>query len=258
MVIRNNIYSLASRTPNANKDNKSTKRVTFPTRTRQQISTVQEQQSSSPFMRLLPRRSPNSSTEDETIYDFYFPFEPTNVTYENLADEIAELPRPGATPIVVFKQHRLMRVSFEFLVAIPFDGLMINIEDSLQLLRKFSSSGGRDVQLFNMDTYLTSAYPYKNRPSGAVGSMIFKIADMTVTSTRRTKDNRIAAATVSITLVESAQNPGITVAKIPKIHKRKVKKKEKGKKKKTKSDKVREISDVTDAVLTDKNELLFP
>ena len=248
MTTRSNLYLLSSRTPNAGLNKQATATVNVRGGAVRAMTAGANEQTSAPFMRLQPRRRIDGQFTQDTIYDFYFPFEPINVTYENLADEIAELPRPGSTPLVVFKQHRLMRVSFEFLVAVPFDGIAIDVEDSLEILRNFGSNAGRDVQLFNMDTFLSAAFPYANRPRGALSAMLFKVADLTVTSTRRNTNKKITAATVSITLIESSQNPSITLVRIPKIKKRKIKKKTGKTGKKDKNKTVGQISDVAEEV----------
>jgi len=69
------------------------------------------------FIRLLPVQS------DDTIYEFHFPYSPVNITYDGLSNEIAEIDRPGATAIVAYKKHQLMKVSFDFVLAVPFDGV---------------------------------------------------------------------------------------------------------------------------------------
>lgn len=247
MTTRSNLYLLSARTPNTGVSQVRTSTINVSGGGVRAMAASLNDQSSAPFMRLQPRRKLDGNFAQDTIYDFYFPFEPINVTYENLADEIAELPRPGATPLVVFKQHRLMRVSFEFLVAVPFDGITIDVEDSLEILRHFGSNAGRDVQLFNMDTFTSAAFQYANRPSGASSAMLFKVADLTVSSTRRNQNKKITAATVSITLIESAQNPSITLVRIPKIKKKPIKKKTTTTKK-NKDKKVDNISGTTEEV----------
>lgn len=163
----------------------------------------------SPFMRMLPKE------QTDTIYDFYFPFTPVNITYDNLSDEVAEIPRPGTVPIIAFKSHRLMRISFEFLVAVPLDGLIYDVEESLDLLRTMSTNSQRGVIFFNSDNFLMGLKKYRNNSQiiRLYNNAIFTIAEMSVTSTRRNEYGRITSATVNITLVEN-QNPKVSVVKI--------------------------------------------
>lgn len=165
---------------------------------------------SNPFMRLLPEN--NNTTQ--TVYDFYFPFTPQNIQYSDLSDEIAEIPRAGTLPIVTFKSHKLMRVSFEFLVAVPYDGMTLDVEDSLAILRTFSTQSQRGIVFFNMDTMLTSPWQYRRGPSAR--PLQFNIAEMSITARQRNSLGKITQAIVNITLVEN-QNPIMTVEKVPAI-----------------------------------------
>jgi hypothetical protein len=173
---------------------------------------------SNPFMRLLPE---NDNTT-QTVYDFYFPFTPQNIQYSDLSDEIAEIPRAGTLPIVTFKSHKLMRVSFEFLVAVPLDGMTLDVEDSLAILRTFSTQSQRGIVFFNMDTMLTSPWQYRRGPKGK--PLQFNIAEMSMTARQRNSLGKITQAIVNLTLVEN-QNPTITVTKVPPIQVNRRKKK---------------------------------
>jgi hypothetical protein len=186
-----------------------------------------KQVASNPFMRLLPEIAPLG---DQTVYDFYFPFAPQGIQYSDLSDEISEIPRAGTLPLVVFKSHKLMRVSFEFLVAVPYDGMTIDVEESLSILRFFSTNSHRGIVFFNFDTMLTSPWQYRRGPSAR--PLQFNIAEMSVTARQRNSLGKITQAIVNITLVEN-QNPIITVAKVPPIRKRREKKKCRGPKCKT-------------------------
>ena len=158
-----------------------------------------------PFMRLLP----NSRTQK--IYDFYFPFTPTDISYSDMSDEVAEIDRPSSTPIVVFKSHRLMRISMEFIVAVPYDGLITDVEDSITLLRRFATSSNRSVIFFHLDSLLMRGWKYRNGPSNRPPH--FNIVDLTVTARQRNAAGKITQASVSMTIVEN-QNPKITTVKI--------------------------------------------
>lgn len=182
----------------------------------QETSTAIDQLNKQPFMRLIPRNA------DDTIYEFYFPYMPIELSYDNLSDEVVEIARPGTTPIVAFKAHKLMRVSFQFIVTVPLDGLFADIEDSLNLLRKFSTNSNRVVKFFNMDSILETVEKYRNSPSSILsdGPQYFNIADLSISSVRRNQSGKITQATVNITLVEN-QNPVIAVIPIPELKKSK-------------------------------------
>jgi hypothetical protein len=166
------------------------------------------------YMRLLPAKN------DDIIYEFYFPFAPMNISYENLSDEIAEIPRPGTTPILAFKSHRLLKVSFEFIIAKPSDGLVFNVQQSLDILRSISTNSHRSIQFINMDALLTTVKKYRNSPSNIAtnASLYFKVSELSITSVRRNSNGEITHANGNISLIED-QNPTIAKVKIPKIGK---------------------------------------
>ena len=58
-----------------------------------------------PYMRLL------KNVETDEFYDFYFPFSPGEISYEQLSNEIVEVPRAGRTPLVMYKSQKLMKLS---------------------------------------------------------------------------------------------------------------------------------------------------
>lgn len=161
-----------------------------------------------PMMRLLP----NNITDDQ-IYDFYFPFMPQEIQYSNLSDEVAEIPRAGTTPIVTFKSQRLMKISFEFLVAFPNDGLIRDIEDSISILRFMAMNSQRSIVFFNMDTLFQIAQKYRTMYNQ--GSDIrWNIVELEMTSRRRNEAGLITQASFNITLQEN-RNPSVTIVKVP-------------------------------------------
>lgn len=181
-----------------------------------QTSSVIDQLNKQPFMRLIPR------TVDETIYEFYFPYMPIEISYDNLSDEVVEIPRPGTTPILAFKSHRLMKISFQFVVTVPSDGLFTDVEDSLNLLRKFSTNSNRVVKFFNMDSIVETVERYRNSPASILsdGPQFFNIAELSISATRRNTSGKITQATVNVTMIEN-QNPTIATIPIPPLKKTK-------------------------------------
>jgi len=170
---------------------------------------------STPFMRLLP--SPGGQSGN-TVYDFYFPYTPQGIDYSDLSDEIAEIQRAGTTPIVTFRGHRLMKVSMEFLVAVPQDGLILDVEDSLEILRFFSINSQRSVIFYHMDRMLVFGDTYRKGPSGR--PLSFNITEMSINARQRNASGKITQATVRMSLVEN-RNPQIVVTRVPPFKKRK-------------------------------------
>ena len=175
--------------------------------------------STNPFMRLLPESGGKS---DNTVYDFYFPYTPQGIDYSDMADEIAEIARAGTTPIVTFRGHRLMKVSMEFLVAVPYDGLVLDIEESLQILRIFSTNSQRSLIFYHMDQMLIQGYNYRKGPYARPPA--FTITEMSINARQRNANGKITQAIVRLSLVEN-RNPDIVVTKVPPFRKRRPKKK---------------------------------
>ena len=165
------------------------------------------------FMRLLPIQT------SDIIYEFHFPFSPVNISYEGLSNEIAEMDRPGATAILAYKKHNLLKVSFDFVVAVPYDGLVRSIDNDLALLRKISESVNRPVAVFNLDKMFETTSRRKFQPSNTRHTSYqtkFRIAELSVESVKRNVDGSITQANCSITLIEDV-NPRVDVTLIPKF-----------------------------------------
>ena len=165
------------------------------------------------FMRLLPIQS------DDTIYEFHFPFSPVDIQYDGLANEIAEIDRPGATPMLAFKKHNLLKVSFDFIIAVPFDGVKTSIDSDLALLRQMAVSVNRPVQIFNLDGSFEKVIRRRYQPTNTKHKsyvMKFRIADLSFNSVKRNQSGSITQASCKITLIEDV-NPRIDTALIPKF-----------------------------------------
>jgi hypothetical protein len=169
-----------------------------------------------PYMRLL------KNVETDEFYDFYFPFSPGEISYEQLSNEIVEVPRAGRTPLVMYKSQKLMKLSFEFMLAVPFDGMVESVSDSIELLRKMATDTTRSVQFFNFDDMLTKSLFLSKAPVTSFSIVErtnrFFIADLTISSIRRNADNQVTNANVSISFIEN-RNPDITIVDIPKFRK---------------------------------------
>lgn len=161
-----------------------------------------------PIMRLMP-----ADLEKDQIYDFYFPFMPQEISYSQMSDELAEIPRAGTTPIVAFKSQQLMKISFEFVVAYPNDGLIRDVEDSIAILRFMATNSHRPIVFFNMDSLFQFGQKYRTLPGG--GSLLrWNIAELEMTSKRRNDAGLISQASFNITLQEN-RNPIVTIVRVP-------------------------------------------
>ena len=165
------------------------------------------------FMRLLPVQS------DDTIYEFHFPYSPVNISYDGLSNEIAEIERPGATAILAYKKHQLLKVSFDFVVAVPFDGINTSVDSDIAILRKMAENTSRPVQVFNLDKMFERTSRRRYQPENTRHRSYvtkFRIADLSVSSVKRNASGGITQADCKITLIEDV-NPRIDVALIPKF-----------------------------------------
>jgi hypothetical protein len=88
----------------------------------------------------------------------------------------------------------------------------LDVEDSLGLLRIFSTSSDRSVIFFNFDTMMTSAWQYRRGPD--TRALYFNITDMSITARQRNSFGKITQAVVNISLIEN-QNPKMTVIPVP-------------------------------------------
>ena len=164
---------------------------------------------------LIIRLHPADGTQ--TVEDFQLPYNPVQMRYGDMSDEISQIARPGTTPIVAFKSHRLLTVDFNFLLAQPGDGLATSIDDKLQILRRFASNGNRVISLVNFDSLTNTPHTFRNSTQERLtDGLFFNIVDLSIEAVRRNKNNEVTQANVSMSLVEN-RNPLINVAYIPPI-----------------------------------------
>jgi len=159
---------------------------------------------------VYPKMVARPATISDERMEFTFPFPPTDVRYSELSPEIAEIPRAGKKPLITFSRFRSRRVSFDFLVAVPYDGIFVDVEESIETLREIGNSA-RPVSFYNSDSFLGSAL------GESAAGIFWSITDLSFNSMRRNSDQRITSANVSITIVEN-DNPGkIRVVTLPPI-----------------------------------------
>jgi len=159
---------------------------------------------------------------------FYFHYKPNNVTYSNIGAEWADINRVNNTPIIDFKNFRLMKISFEFIVAEKLDGvssLYASCEAQLKMLRQMAIRP-EYVQFTNLDTLFSEQLSYPDFLSSGEATY-FAIVDMSITSVQRSRagiDNvtlgapagSINRATVNMT-VQEVHNTGPAPIFLPRI-----------------------------------------
>jgi hypothetical protein len=135
---------------------------------------------------------------------------PNQINYQNLGSEWTEIDRAGRIPLVDWKNFRLMKVSFQFIV-IPDeayrlgafgntadDGVTLSIDDKLEKLRNMAARP-YPVILYGFDDLLTNTSEFVS--SGGSGVQ-FVINELTISSLMRTSTGAINRATCDITLQE--------------------------------------------------------
>jgi hypothetical protein len=146
----------------------------------------------------------------QTTARHYFLPKPNQINYQNLGSEWTEIERVGRIPLVDWKNYKLMKVSFEFLV-IPDntyrtgafgetadDGITFSIDEKLENLRNMAARP-YPVILYGFDDLLINANPFSMSTGAGVQ---FVINELSISSLIRTTTGSINRATCSITLQE--------------------------------------------------------
>lgn len=128
------------------------------------------------------------SSVEEEILGFTFPFAPRDITIEGLSDEYAQLDRPGRSPLVRFAKRRPVTVGITVLVTSSTSKGVLSAEENIAQLSLIAQS--------KVDLIVSGLGPI-------ITSLRYRITEMSVTVNRMTTDHRIAAANVSLTLVET-------------------------------------------------------
>ena len=158
---------------------------------------------------------------------FFFHYKPNNITYNNIGAEWQDIPRVNNTPLVDFKNFKLMKITFEFIVAEKLDdvsSLYASCEAQLKMLRQMATRP-EFVQFTNMDTLFSEQLIYPDFFSSGVATY-FSIVDMSITSVQRSRQGvdtvfgstpgSINRATVNMTVqeVNSSGPPPIFLPRI--------------------------------------------
>ena len=152
----------------------------------------------------------SGTSQLQTTARHYFTPKPNQINYQNLGSEWTEIERVGRIPLVDWKNYKLMKVSFEFLV-IPDstyrtgafgetadDGITLSIDEKLENLRNMSARP-YPVILYGFDDLLINANPFSMSTGAGVQ---FVIQELTISSLIRTATGAINRATCSVTLQE--------------------------------------------------------
>jgi hypothetical protein len=160
---------------------------------------------------VYPRMTTKTVAGRQTL-SFTFPFPPAEVSYSDLAPEVSEISRPGKKPLVYFSRYRSRKITLRFIVAVPFDGLQIDVEESLDLIKQIANS---NIPVFfsNADKFLSSSFT----ESRSAVTAYWNIADLSFDSVRRTESQKISQASVSMTLIENDNPTNIQVRSLPRI-----------------------------------------
>lgn len=172
------------------------------------LNTISTQQTTPKY----PVMIASKARAEQDDLEFEFPFPPQQVSYQDLAPEIAQIQRPGKTPIVAFARYRARQVTLQFLVAVPTDGLRIDVENDLATLQYIASSA-RPVWFYNFDRFLGNPI---GRTDTDASTFFWSIVDLSFESVRRNSAQKIVQAQVSMSLVEN-NNPEIVVSELPAI-----------------------------------------
>ena len=148
-----------------------------------------------------------------------FAYRPNNVTYSNIGAEWTEIDRVNNTPLVDFRNYKLMKVSFDFVVG-DNNLLSSDCDEELRNLREMASRP-YPVAITGLDNIFTEQlrFPISN----GAKQMVFVIADLSITSAQRSNGTdtksplgKINRATVSITLQEIPLS-GVQLIVMPKL-----------------------------------------
>jgi len=157
-----------------------------------------------PMMRQYVTREDGSVSV--TPIEFTFPYKPNNINYSNIGSNYAEIDRVNNTPIIDFKNYKLMKISFEFLVGASQD-LSQSCDEELRVLRTMARNPD-PVTFMNFDAIFKTRLGADSQTGGS--GVLFAIIDMSISSIQRTQPSgtgtastgEINRATVSMTIQE--------------------------------------------------------
>ena len=148
-----------------------------------------------------------------------FEYRPNNISYSNIGSEWQEIARTNNSSILDFKNFKLMKISFEFVIG-EKENLYKSCDEQITTLRKIASQPF-PVKFDGFDKLFDEQIIYE--PSN-VGSGQFAIIDMSISSVYRAqpgvdlnvKGGAISRATVNMTIQEIPRS-NITTIKFAKL-----------------------------------------
>jgi hypothetical protein len=186
---------------------------------------------SKPSLPQMYQRKFNSETGAKDLVDrFYFHIRPNKINYSEIGANWVPIERVNNFPLIDYKNPKLMKISFEFVVEKQSSGISSiyeSCEDELLLLRRMATNAER-VSFTNFDSLFAEAIATTQYPSTAHE---FAIVDMTVSSVIRTQaggsttnvsvQGQISRATVNMTVQEVRVTPAEIIF-MPKIGRDKI------------------------------------
>ena len=151
--------------------------------------------------------------------EHFFQYRPNNISYSNIGSEWQEIARTNNSSILDFKNFKLMKISFEFVIG-EKENLYKSCDEQITTLRKIASQPF-PVKFDGFDKLFDEQIIYE--PSN-VGSGQFAIIDMSISSVYRAqpgvdlnvKGGAISRATVNMTIQEIPRS-NITTIKFAKL-----------------------------------------
>lgn len=147
---------------------------------------------------------------------YEFDFAPVVVDYSDVAAEYAEIERPGRYPLIGYRAPRLLKASFNFVIANPKTGGCSSIEQKLDQLRRMAADDGI-VFFSNMDRFLLRpAWKLSKSEHQGRNVAFWRITDLSIGIVHRNLQNQALQAEASITVTEFL-NELIPVETLPAI-----------------------------------------
>lgn len=120
-----------------------------------------------------------SSTPDRFVFDY----RPNNVTYSNLGSEWTEIERVNNTPFIDFKNFRLMKINFDFVIG-DQNNLYTSIDKKLKLIRTMAMRP-EPVLFLGFDSMFQEQIIVPTMTGGT--GIVFAIVELQITSAQRSR-----------------------------------------------------------------------
>lgn len=180
--------------------------------------------SNSPQM--IQRKATGTAGEKTTIDSFSFNLRPNNVSYSNIGVVWTEIDRVNNFPLVDYKNNKLMKISFEFVVEAhsgSISSIYESCEDKLKIIQRMANRPEL-VVFSDFDSLFTDA-GILNPSSGSYRE--WAIVEMSINSIQRTPSGtdstigEISRATVNMTVqeVRLTKDQAIFMPKLNKVPK---------------------------------------